>query len=56
MTTTDNIKLTDEKEILFIHLSGKALGYRSKHSILNDKKTNDIVEKDEFLKNEPLLL
>jgi len=45
MVTTDNIKLTDEKETLFIPLSGKALDYRSKNSILNDKKANDIVEK-----------
>jgi len=38
-------ELTDEKETLFIPLSGKALDYRSKNSILNDSKANDIVEK-----------
>ncbi len=43
--TTDKIKLKDEKETLFIPLSGKALDYRSKNSILNDSKANDIVEK-----------
>jgi len=43
--TTDKIKLTDEKETLFIPLSGKALDYRSKNSVLNDSKANDIVEK-----------
>jgi O-methyltransferase involved in polyketide biosynthesis len=43
--TTDKIQLTDEKETLFIPLSGKALDYRSKNSILNDSKANDIIEK-----------
>ena len=43
--TTDNIKLTDEKETLFIPLSGKALDFRSKNSVLNDKKANEIIEK-----------
>jgi O-methyltransferase involved in polyketide biosynthesis len=43
--TTDKIKLTDEKETLFIPLSGKALDYRSKNSVLNDSKANEIVEK-----------
>jgi len=43
--TTDQIQLTDEKETLFIPLSGKALDYRSKNSVLNDRKANDIVEK-----------
>ena len=42
---TVRIKLTDEKETLFIPLSGKALDYRSKKSILNDNTANDIVEK-----------
>jgi O-methyltransferase involved in polyketide biosynthesis len=46
--TTDKIQLTDEKETLFIPLSGKALDYRSKNSILNDSKANDIVEKVGF--------
>jgi O-methyltransferase involved in polyketide biosynthesis len=41
--TTDKIKLTDEKETLFIPLYGKALDYRSKNSILNDRTANDIV-------------
>lgn len=41
-------KLTDEKETLFIPLLGKALDYRSKNSILNDSKANDIVEKVEI--------
>ncbi len=43
--TTGKIKLTDERETLFIPLYGKALDYRSKKSILNDSKANDIVEK-----------
>lgn len=43
--TTDKIKLTDEKETLFIPLYGKALDYRSKNSILNDRTANDIVGK-----------
>ncbi len=38
-------ELTDEKETLFIPLSGKALDYRSKNSILNDFKANEIIEK-----------
>lgn len=38
-------KLTDEKETLFIPLLGKALDYRSKNTILNDSKANDIIEK-----------
>lgn len=42
MTT---VKLTDEKETLFIPLLGKALDYRSKKSVLNDSKANDIIEK-----------
>lgn len=43
--TTERIKLTDEKETLFIPLSGKALDYRSKNSVLNDSKASEIVEK-----------
>ena len=43
--TTDKIQLTDEKETLFIPLSGKALDYRSNNPILNDSKANEIVEK-----------
>ena len=43
--TTDRIKLTDEKETLFIPLAGKALDYRSKNSVLNDSKANEIVQK-----------
>ena len=43
--TTDKIQLKDEKETLFIPLAGKALDYRSKNSVLNDSKANDIVEK-----------
>ena len=39
------MKLTGEKETLFIPLYGKALDYRSKNSILNDSKANSIVEK-----------
>lgn len=42
---TDPTKLTGEKETLFIPLSGKALDYRSKNPVLNDKMANDIVEK-----------
>ena len=38
-------KLTEEKETLFIPLRGKALDYRSKSSILNDSKANEIIEK-----------
>lgn len=38
-------KLTDEKETLFLPLLGKALDYRSKNSVLNDSKANDIVKK-----------
>jgi len=38
-------KLTDDKETLFIPLFGKAIDYRSKKSILNDKMASDIVEK-----------
>ena len=45
MTTTDNIKLTEEKETLFLTLYAKALDYRSRNSVLNDKTANDIVEK-----------
>jgi O-methyltransferase involved in polyketide biosynthesis len=45
MATTDNIQLTGEKETLFIPLAGKALDYRSKHSVLNDSKANEIVAK-----------
>ncbi len=46
--TTANIQLTDEKETLFIPLSGKALDYRSKNSVLNDRTANDIVEKVDY--------
>lgn len=45
MTTA---KLTDEKETLFIPLLGKALDYRSKDSVLNDKKANEIIERVGF--------
>lgn len=41
-------KLTNEKETLFIPLFEKALDYRSKNSILNDSKANDIIEKVGF--------
>lgn len=37
--------MTEEKETLFIPLYGKAMDYRSKNSILNDKTASDIVEK-----------
>lgn len=45
MAIIDKIKLTDEKETLFIPLAGKALDYRSKNSVLNDRKANEIIEK-----------
>jgi len=45
MTPTENIRLTEEKETLFIPLYGKAMDYRSKKSILNDGMANDIIEK-----------
>jgi len=45
MTATDKIQLTEEKGTLFIPLYGKALNYRSKKSILNDKTASDIVDK-----------
>ena len=45
MTASDKIQLTEEKETLFIPLYGKALDYRSKKSILNDKTASDIVDK-----------
>lgn len=45
MATTDRIHLTAEKETLFIPLYGKAMDYRSKKSILNDKTASNIVEK-----------
>ena len=44
MTATENIRLTEEKETLFIPLYGKAIDYRSQKSILNDRMANDIVE------------
>ena len=37
--------LTEEKETLFIPLYGKAMDYRSKKSVLNDRTANDIIEK-----------
>lgn len=37
--------LTEEKETLFIPLYGKAIDYRSKNSILNDRTANDVVER-----------
>lgn len=45
METIDKIRLTDVNETLFIPLSGKALDYRSKNSILNDHKAHEIIEK-----------
>lgn len=48
MTAPDKIQLTDEKETLFIPLYGKALDYRSKKSVLNDRTANDIVEKVDY--------
>src|SRR5690625_26922 len=45
MATTNKIRLTNEKETLFIPLYGKAIDYRSKNTILNDHTANDIVEK-----------
>lgn len=45
MTATDKIQLTDEKETLFIPLYGKALDYRSRNSVLNDRTANEIIEK-----------
>ena len=44
MTATDKNQLIEEKETLFIPLYGKALDYRSKKSILNDKTASDIVD------------
>jgi O-methyltransferase involved in polyketide biosynthesis len=38
-------QLIGEMETLFIPLYGKALDYRSKNSVLNDKMASDIVEK-----------
>jgi len=40
-----NIQFTPEKETLFLTLYGKALDYRSRNSILNDRYANEIVEK-----------
>lgn len=45
MTSTDKIRLTAEKETLFITLCAKALDFRSKNPILNDSAANDLVEK-----------
>jgi O-methyltransferase involved in polyketide biosynthesis len=45
MGTKNKIQLTEEKETLFIPLLGKAIDYRSKHSVLNDRAANDIVKK-----------
>jgi O-methyltransferase involved in polyketide biosynthesis len=45
MEIVGKIQLTDEQETLFIPLYGKALDYRAKHSLLNDRTANDIVEK-----------
>jgi O-methyltransferase involved in polyketide biosynthesis len=45
IVTKEKIKLTDEKETLFIPLYGKALDYRSKNPIIKDSTANDIVEK-----------
>ena len=39
------IQLTEEKETLFIPLYGKAMDFRSKHSVLNDHTASDIVER-----------
>ena len=45
MTPTDKIRLTEEKETLFIPLYGKAIDYRSKKSVLNDRTASEVVEK-----------
>ena len=39
------INLSEEKETLFITLYAKALDYRSKNSILNDTRADEIVTK-----------
>jgi O-methyltransferase involved in polyketide biosynthesis len=44
MAAKNKIQLTEEKETLFIPLYGKALDYRSKRSVLNDRIANDIME------------
>jgi O-methyltransferase involved in polyketide biosynthesis len=41
----NEVQLTNEKETLFITLCAKALDYRSKHSILEDKTADDLVRK-----------
>lgn len=39
------LNLTNEQKTLFLTLCGKAMDYRSKNSILNDKWANEIVQK-----------
>lgn len=56
MPTTDKISLTEEKETLFITLYAKALDNRSKHSILQDEKADDLCRRIDynFAKHESL--
>lgn len=39
----EQLNLTPEQKTMFLTLCGKALDYRSKNSVLNDKKANEIV-------------
>ena len=48
METTQKIQLTEEKATLFITLYAKALDNHSKHSILNDKTAEDIIESVDY--------
>ena len=48
METAQKIQLTEEKATLFITLYAKALDHRSKHSILNDKTAEDIIESVDY--------
>lgn len=43
--TKNNIVLTNEQQTLFIPLCGKALDYRSKNFLLNDRMAFEIIEK-----------
>jgi O-methyltransferase involved in polyketide biosynthesis len=48
LETTGKIHLSEEKETLFITLYAKALDYRSKHSILNDKTADYLLKTIDF--------
>jgi O-methyltransferase involved in polyketide biosynthesis len=48
MKANNKINLTEEKETLFITLYAKALDYRSKHSVLNDKYADEILRNIEY--------